>query len=66
MKKKSTTSLHHEWKAIYGFPMPPHVERLPIVDIQYAIEFGRRKHTPMTETLGSDESLPEIDAHNFF
>jgi hypothetical protein len=61
MKRK--TRFHDEWFAVYGYEMPPHVERLPIGQIQQAIDFGRQKHQPVTETSGSDESMTEWDAH---
>jgi len=60
---KRKTRFHDEWFSIYGYEMPPHVERLPIADIQQAIDFGRNKHRPVTETSGSDESLMEFDTH---
>jgi hypothetical protein len=59
---KRKTRFHDEWFSIYGYEMPPHVERLPIADIQQAIDFGRNKHRPVTETSGSDDSLMQTDA----
>jgi hypothetical protein len=44
--------------------MPPHVERLSIVQIQEAIEFGRKKYQPVNETAGSDDSMVFEDNHN--
>lgn len=61
MKRK--TRFHDDWYAVYGYEMPPHVERLPIGQIQEAIEFGRRKHHPVTENGGNDDSLADWDAH---
>ena len=61
MKRK--TRFHDEWYAIYGYEMPPHVERLPIGDIQAAIDFGRKKHQAVTELSGNDDSMTEWDAH---
>jgi hypothetical protein len=43
--------------------MPPHVERLPIGQIQEAIDFGRRKHQPVSETSGNDDSMMDFDNH---
>ncbi len=60
---KHKTRFHEEWYSVYGYEMPPHVERLPIGDIQQAIEFGRKKHRPVCETSGSDESMMEFDTH---
>ena len=60
---KHKTRFHEEWYAIYGYEMPPHVERLPIGDIQAAIDFGRQKHQPVTETGGNDDSLKSWDGH---
>jgi hypothetical protein len=61
---KRKTRFHDEWYAIYGYEMPPHVERLPIGQIQEAIEFGRKKHRPVTETSGNDDSMVFEDNHN--
>jgi hypothetical protein len=61
---KRKTRFHDEWYAIYGYEMPPHVERLPIEQIQEAIDFGRKKHRPVTETSGSDDSMVFEDNHN--
>jgi hypothetical protein len=44
--------------------MPPRVERLSIGQIQEAIEFGRKKHQPVSETSGNDDSLAFEDNHN--
>jgi len=60
---KRKTRFHDEWFSIYGYEMPPHVERLPIGQIQEAIEFGRRKHNRVVETSGNDDSMTEWDAH---
>lgn len=60
---KRKTRFHDEWFAVYGYEMPPHVERLPIGQIQEAIEFGRKKHRPVTETSENDDSMTEWDAH---
>jgi hypothetical protein len=62
--KKRKTRFHDDWFAVYGYEMPPHVERLPIQQIQEAIEFGRRKHQPVTETSGNDDSMVFEDNHN--
>lgn len=62
MKRK--TRFHDEWFSVYGYEMPPHVERLPIEQIQEAIDFGRQKHQPMTELSGNDDSLRYEDNHN--
>jgi hypothetical protein len=64
MKRK--TRFHDEWYAIYGYEMPPHVERLSIVQIQEAIDFGRNKHRPVSETSGSDDDLKAWDGHKEF
>jgi hypothetical protein len=61
---KRKTRFHDEWYAIYGYEMPPHVERLSIGQIQEAIEFGRKKHQPVSETSGNDDSLAFEDNHN--
>jgi len=63
---KRKTRFHDEWYAIYGYEMPPHVERLSIGQIQEAIEFGRRKHRPVSETTGSDDDLKAWDGHKEF
>ncbi len=63
--KPSKTRFHDEWKSVYGYEMPPHVERLPILDIQQAIEFGRKKLQPVTETV-SDDSMKAWDGHKEF
>ncbi len=63
---KRKTRFHDEWYAIYGYEMPPHVERLPIGQIQEAIEFGRTKHRPVTETSGNDDDLKAWDGHKEF
>ena len=63
MKQKHKTRFHEEWYAVYGYEMPPHVERLPIAQIQDAIDFGRKKHRPVTELSGNDDSMTEWDAH---
>jgi hypothetical protein len=60
---KRKTRFHDEWFSVYGYEMPPHVERLPIGQIQEAIDFGRQKHRPVTETSGNDDSMTEWDAH---
>ena len=60
------TRFHDEWYAIYGYEMPPHVERLPIEQIQEAIDFGRQKHQPVSETSGSDDDLKAWDGHKEF
>lgn len=60
---KSKTRFHDEWLSVYGYPMPPHVERLPILDIQQAIEFGRKKLQPLTEMSGNDDSMMDVDNH---
>jgi hypothetical protein len=44
--------------------MPPHVERLSLVEIQEAIEFGRRKYQLVFETTGDDDSMVFEDNHN--
>jgi hypothetical protein len=61
---KRKTRFHDEWYAIYGYEMPPHVERLSIGQIQEAIEFGRKKHQPVSETDGNDDSMVFEDNHN--
>jgi hypothetical protein len=60
------TRFHDEWFAVYGYEMPPHVERLSIGQIQEAIEFGRKKHQPVTETIGNDDDLKVWDGHKEF
>lgn len=60
---KRKTRFHDEWFSIYGYEMPPHVERLPIGQIQEAIDFGRRKHQPVSEMSGNDDSLMDFDNH---
>ena len=62
MKRK--TRFHDEWYAVYGYEMPPHVERLPIADIQQAIEFGRKKHQPSVPV--SEEPIRPWDGHKEF
>ena len=62
MKRK--TRFHDEWYAVYGYEMPPHVERLSIAQIQEAIEFGRRKYQPVREGSGNDDSMRFEDNHN--
>ena len=62
MKRK--TRFHDEWYAVYGYEMPPHVERLSIAQIQEAIEFGRRKYQPVCEGSGNDDSMRFEDNHN--
>jgi hypothetical protein len=61
---KRKTRFHDEWYAIYGYEMPPRVERLSIGQIQEAIEFGRKKHQPVNETAGNDDSMVFEDNHN--
>jgi hypothetical protein len=61
---KRKTRFHDEWFAIYGYEMPARVERLPIGQIQEAIDFGRTKHRPVTETSGNDDSMVFEDNHN--
>jgi hypothetical protein len=61
MKRK--TRFHDEWFSVYGYEMPAHVERLPIAQIQEAIDFGRKKYQPVSETSGNDDSLMEFDNH---
>jgi hypothetical protein len=63
---KRKTRFHDEWYAIYGYEMPAHVERLSIGQIQEAIEFGRKKHQPVSETDGSDDDLKVWDGHKEF
>jgi hypothetical protein len=60
------TRFHDEWFAVYSYPMPPHVERLPIEQIQEAIEFGRKKYQPVNERSGSDDDLKAWDGHKEF
>jgi hypothetical protein len=60
---KRKTRFHDEWFAVYGYEMPLHVERLPIGQIQEAIDFGRTKHRPVTETSGNDDSMMDFDTH---
>ena len=60
------TRFHDEWYAIYGYEMPPHVERLSITQIQEAIDFGRKKHQPVSETSGNDDDLRAWDGHKEF
>jgi hypothetical protein len=60
---KRKTRFHDEWFSIYGYEMPPHVERLPIGQIQEAIDFGRMKHQPVSEMSGNDDSLMDFDNH---
>lgn len=62
MKRK--TRFHGEWYLVYGYEMPPHVERLSITQIQEAIDFGRKKYQPVTELSGNDDSLLDSDNHN--
>ena len=64
MKRK--TRFHDEWYAVYGYEMPPHVERLPIAQIREAIDFGRQKHRPVTELSGKDDDLKAWDGHKEF
>jgi len=61
MRRK--TRFHDDWFSVYGYEMPPHVERLPIGQIQEAIDFGRRKHQPVSETSGNDDSMMDFDNH---
>jgi len=61
---KRKTRFHDEWFSIYGYEMPAHVQRLPIAQIQEAIDFGRRKYQPVSETSGNDDSLAFEDNHN--
>ncbi len=63
---KRKTRFHDEWFAVYGYEMPPHVERLSIGQIQEAIEFGRKKHQPVNETTGGDDDLKAWDGHKEF
>jgi hypothetical protein len=60
---KRKTRFHDEWFFVYGYEMPLHVERLSIVQIQEAIDFGRTKHRPVTETSGNDDSMMDFDTH---
>lgn len=62
--KPKQTALHREWFSVYSYPMPPHVERLSLVEIQEAIEFGRRKYQLVFETTGDDDSMVFEDNHN--
>ena len=62
--KPKQTRFHEEWFRVYSYPMPPHIERLPISDIQAAIEFGRQKYQPVCEGSGNDDSMRFEDNHN--
>ena len=63
---KHKTRFHEEWFSVYGYEMPSHVERLPIEQIQEAIDFGRKKHQPVSETSGNDDDLKAWDGHKEF
>jgi len=62
--KPKQTALHKEWFSVYSYPIPPHVERLSLNEIQEAIEFGRRKYQPVCESSGNDDSMRFEDNHN--
>jgi hypothetical protein len=63
---KRKTRFHDEWFSVYGYEMPLYVELLPIGQIQEAIEFGRKKYQPVSDTTGSDDDLKSWDAHKEF
>lgn len=55
--------ISREWKQITGSFIPARIERLPIDEQLAALEFQRKKHQPVTETGGNDDSLADWDAH---
>ena len=61
---KHKTRFHEEWFSVYGYEMPPHMQRQTMAEIQDAIEFGRKKYQPVTELIGSDDSMRFEDNHN--
>ena len=58
------TTLHDQWMEVYKYKMPPHMQQRTLAEIQDAIEFGRKKYQPVTETIGSDDSIVFEDNHN--
>ena len=55
--------LSADWHEIFGTDIPLRMLNGPRVEIRKAIEFGRNKLQPVTETIGSDDSLADWDAH---
>lgn len=58
--------ISREWKQITGSFIPARIERLPIDEQRAALEFQRRKHQPVTEASGNDDSLKAWDDHKEF
>ena len=61
--KSEFEQLSGEWHQVFGTDIPAHIAKLPAVQIREALEHGRRRYRPVTETSGNDDSLEFWDAH---
>lgn len=55
--------LSADWHEIFGTDIPLRMLNGPREEIRNAIEFGRKKLQPVTQTSGSDDSMTEWDSH---
>lgn len=55
--------LSREWHEVFGTDIPYRVEALGPDEIRKALDHGRQRLQPVTETSGSDESLMDFDNH---
>ena len=55
--------LSADWHEIFGTDIPLRMLNGPRSEIRKAIEFGRKKLQPVTETSGNDDSMMMFDTH---
>ena len=58
---KELQQLSAEWHRVYGTDIPRRIEILPIPQIREALEHGRRRLRPVSETSGNDDSMMDHD-----
>jgi hypothetical protein len=55
--------LSREWHEVFGTDIPYRVEALGTDEIRKALEHGRQRLQPVSETSGNDDSLMDFDTH---
>ena len=56
--------LSAEWHQVYGTDSPHRVAVCGPDEIRKALEHGRKKMQPVSETSGNDDSMLDEDNHN--
>lgn len=61
--KSEFEQLSGEWHQVFGTDIPAHIAKLPSPQIREALEHGRRRYRPVSETSGNDDSMMDYDNH---